>query len=843
MTRRHGLWAIGITLGALLLWRGGAPIAVFGGAVDFNRDVRPILNKNCVQCHGGVRQQGELSLLFREDAMKPAKSGKRAIVPGDPGASEMIARITNGDPHDRMPKGRDPLSSEDIATLTRWIAKGAAWEDHWAYRKPTVVPPPKVSNSAWPRTGLDRFVLAGLDAEQLKPSPEAGCATLARRASLDLIGLPPSLAQVDAACTSSNPKGYEQLVDTLLASPHFGERWAALWLDLARYADSKGYEADRARPMWKYRDWVINAFNRDEPFDQFTIDQLAGDLLPNPTPDQLVATAFHRNTMTNDEGGTDDEEHRVAAVIDRVNTTWVVWQGTSIGCAQCHGHPYDPIRNVEYYRAFAIFNNTADWDQFDEYPTIPSFKTADDAKGTAVWASLERLRSAMDSIVRRPEREATRREWEGTLTVPAVAGKVDEHWLNELRRVVRTPEDKRDKGQRAFVRYVFSEVSSDPALVKLRDERQKLRKTLGTLNPTYTPVMRELPLSRSRTTRVFERGNFLTRADVVSPATPAALAPALDAQLPNRLGLAKALMSAENPLTARVTANRLWEQLFGIGIVETTEDFGTQGTPPANRELLDYLALQLQNEHRWHIKGFLKELVLSATYRQTSHASPAMHERDPANRLLARGPRVRLSAEQVRDAALTVSGLLSDKMLGPSVMPVQPDSVWQRPYNGEKWVADTGANGHRRALYTLWKRTAPYPSLITFDSPSHEVSVARRVRTNTPLQALVTLNDPVYTEAAQALALRMLPLGARTPDSATVDAALVRGYRLALQQAPPAEALAALRTLYTRSRTYYEGHPADCAKAAGRPNASPSQAAMAVVASSVLNLDAFITKE
>ncbi len=841
--RRRTLLGIGLALTAFLVFRGRAPVDVFVATVDFNRDVRPILNKNCVQCHGGVRRQGELSLLFREDALRPAKSGKRAIVPGNPAASEMMRRVTHADPHDRMPKGLAPLASKDIATLRKWIAQGAKWADHWAFVKPVAAPLPTVSNAKWPRTGLDYFVLARLDAEQLTPSPEANCVTLARRASIDLIGLPPTLAQVDGACAVGVQNGYERLVDTLLASPRFGERWATMWLDVARYADSKGYETDPGRPMWPYRDYVINAFNRDLPFDQFTIEQLAGDLLPNATTEQRIATAFHRNTMTNNEGGTDDEEYRVAAVIDRVNTTWVAWQGTSIGCAQCHGHPYDPIRHHEFYRAFAIFNNSEDWDQFDEFPVLSEFLPTNAARGHSLVDSIEALRAEMDLVARRSDMEYARRQWEGQLSIPAVAGRVSGTWLNEVRRILRTPEASRNVGQRALLRWVYAEVSDEPELKALRETRATLRKAASALKPTVIPVMQELPPSRRRTTHVFERGNFLVPSDEVQAGLPTAIAPAIDPVNANRLGLAKALVSPDNPLTARVTVNRFWEQLFGVGFVETSEDFGTQGTPPSHPELLDWLAVRFSGAQQWRVKSLLRELVLSATYRQNAAASPALHERDPANRLLARGPRFRMTGEQVRDAALFASGLLSPRMFGPSVMPLQPDGVWQRPYSGEKWVVDTGENGHRRALYTLWKRTAPYPSLITFDSPSHEFSVARRVRTNTPLQALVTLNDPVYTEAAQALARRMVPDGQTSVTASGVDAALVLGYRLALQRPPSPATLSSLRSLYATSLVYYDNHPADRATAAGVSNADASLAALSVVASSMLNLDAFITKE
>ena len=840
---RKPVTALAVGLVVVVLMRGRGTLDAVGGTVDFNRDVRPILNRNCVQCHGGVRRQGELSLLFREDALKPAKSGKVAIVPGNPGASELLKRVQHADPHDRMPKGLPPLSPKDIATLRRWIAQGAQWQDHWAFVKPRAVALPVVSKPQWPRSGLDHFVLARLDAEKLTPSPEAACPVLARRVSIDLTGLLPTLAQVDAACGAGATGGYERLVDTLLASPRFGERWATMWLDVARYADSKGFETDPGRPMWPYRDYVINAFNHDMPFDQFTIEQLAGDLLPNATADQRIATAFHRNTMTNNEGGTDDEEYRVAAVIDRVNTTWVAWQGTSIGCAQCHGHPYDPIRNNEFYRAFALFNNSEDWDQYDEYPVLPRFADSVRSRGIALFDSMEVLRSELDSVARTPELELARREWEGQLSVPAVAGKVNGTSLNEVRRIVRTLEASRDVGQRAQLRLIFSEVADHPELTRRREQRGKLHAAFAALKPTLLPVMRDLPTNRRRTTHMFERGNFLVQTDVVQPGVPRAIAPALAPDAQNRLGLAKALMSPDNPLTARVTVNRLWEQLFGVGLVQTSEDFGTQGTPPSHPELLDWLALRFSGTHSWHVKPLLRELVLSATYRQSSAASPALHERDPANRLLARGPRFRMTAEQVRDVALGASGLLSTKLFGPSVMPPQPDGVWQRPYSGEKWVIDTGDNRYRRALYTLWKRTAPYPSLVTFDSPSHEFSVARRVRTNTPLQALVTLNDPVYTEAAQGLAKRMMTGALTELDSAQVDGALVMGHRLALQQVPSAATLSALRKVFHTARQYYAAHPDQAVLASGLKLPNASLAALTVVASTILNFDAFITKQ
>ena len=825
---------IGLLVAAITI-RSGIQEAASGGRVDFNAEVRPIFNKKCVACHGGVRQQADLSLLFREDALKPAKSGKAPIIPGDPEGSEVVKRITAGDPHDRMPKGRDPLTSEEIAAIKKWIKQGARWAPHWAYVKPVAAAFPAVSDRHWPKAGIDHFVLARLDQAGLKPSPEASCPVLMRRASLDLIGLPPSPEQVQSVCEQVKPGGYEVFVESLLASPRFGERWATMWLDLARYADSQGYEKDPGRSIWRYRDWVIKAFNADMPFDRFTTEQLAGDLLPVPTPDQLVATAFHRNTMTNDEGGTDDEEHRVAAVIDRVNTTWVVWQGTSMGCTQCHGHPYDPFRHQDYYRAFAYFNNTADWDQTDDHPVTLQFPAEKERQGQALLAGVISLAAQAESLTATADVIRARRQWEGHVMVPAVAGKLKDTWQNEVLRITRKPEEERDGEERAKLDWVFAQVSDDPRLAAIRKRRASASDAIAKLGAVQTPIMEELPANQRRRTYRFERGNFLTRANEVTPGVPGSIAPQLDQQEPTRLGLAKWLLHPDNPLTGRVTVNRFWEQLFGIGLVETSEDFGTQGALPSNQPLLDWLAVRFVTDLHWSTKALLKEIVLSATYRQRSTTTPLLTERDPQNRLLARGPRFRLTAEQIRDQALFVAGLLGDRLYGPSVMPPQPEGVWQRPYSGEVWTTATGADRYRRALYTLWKRTAPYPAMLTFDSPTHEVAVARRTRTDTPLQALVTLNDPAFLEAAVGLAHRMA-------DHGTLEQSIRRGYQLTLQQQADSATTASLTTLYLAARDQYARAPLEAAKMVGKAKATPEAAAFVVVANALLNLDAFLNK-
>lgn len=899
--------------GGLLLSRSSAP-------VDFNAEIRPILNDRCITCHGGVRQAGGFSVLFREEALDTTEAGVYAIVPGDPDASELLRRVTHPDADERMPPEGPPLADDEVAALRRWIEQGAEWADHWAYVAPQPQALPDVSDPAWGKTDLDRFVRARLDAEGLAPSPEADCATLLRRVALDLTGLPPTPEQTDAFCANPSDAAYAQVVDSLLASPHFGERWAAMWLDLARYADTKGYERDAARSIWRYRDWVVDAFNRDLPFDRFTIEQLAGDLLPGATDAQVLATAFHRNTTTNDEGGTDDEEFRVAAVIDRVNTTFEVWQGTTFGCVQCHSHPYDPFRQVDYYRVYAFFNNTEDADRFDEYPVLRTYDRTDEAEVQALLQRIEAINrtdtTALPSLSERvhralypdPAHRIVPSHFDGrrainvesefaiaqepgaylrfdgvdltgiaSVTYEFYGGREDA--TLEIRlgapdgprisraailpgdggpRAVRVPvrptpgvhdaffvfnEGGRAGGFRLHTIYLHPERSDLPPAVR----RQLLaaQQALAALPADRTPILRERPAHIRRITHVFNRGNWLDPAEAVEPDVPSSLPPLPEGAPRNRLGLAQWLVSPANPLTARVTVNRFWQQLFGTGLVETLEDFGTQGERPSHPALLDHLALRFMHVHGWRVKALLREIVLSATYRQASQASPELIERDPQNRLLARGPRVRLTAEQVRDQGLAVSGLLSDKRGGPSVMPPQPEGIWNSPYNGEQWIASEGEDRYRRALYTYWKRSSPYPSLLAFDAPMRDVCVSRRIPTNTPLQALVTLNDPVYVEAAQALARRM-----RAEGGDSVDGRLQRGYRLVLMRPPDAATLAELRGLYADALTHFRADEAARVRffqTAAYPDASAAgpeaeDAALAVVANALLNLDAVLMK-
>jgi hypothetical protein len=759
------------------LWEPAQPACA--APPDFRFDIRPVLAKNCFACHGpdDAHREAELRLDFRDDAVDYG-----AIVPGDPEASELVRRIASDDPDERMPppdSGRK-LAEAEIEHIKRWIADGAPYSRHWSYEPPQRPPVPEASAHSWPRNAIDHFVLEHLDAAGLAPEPEADRPRLIRRLSLDLTGLPPTLSEVDDFVLDNGNDAYEQLVDRLLASPAYGEHFARAWLDLARYADTNGFEKDSPRTMWPYRDWVIDALNRDMPFDQFTIEQLAGDLLDDPTRDQIIATGLHRNTMQNDEDGTDDEEFRVAAVIDRVNTTMQAWMGTTMGCCQCHSHKYDPLTHREYYELFAFFNQTADADRDDQEPTLAA-SSADER-----------------------ERRARRRR------------------VRELERELRTAEGKLDSAQRK----------------RLADELANARRRLDQAQPAKMPIMRELPPDKRRPTRVFIRGSFLNPGEAVEPDTPAVFPPFPPKAPLNRLGLAQWLVDRQNPLTARVAANRLWEQLFGAGLVLTPEDFGSQGALPTHPELLDWLAVELM-DHGWSLKHLTKTIVMSAAYRQASCIKPEKLARDPENRLLSRGPRYRLSAEQIRDQALLVSGRLSRKMGGPSVMPPQPDGVWQVVYSDEKWKTSRGEDRYRRGLYTYWRRTSPYPSAMALDATSRETCTIRRVRTNTPVAAFALLNDPVYVEAAQALARCIVDHGGDDPRTAAAY-----GFRRVLARPPTSAEIDRLVELFESQRSHFgQDQPAAEKMATDPLGPAPAShpladlAAWTVVSNVLLNLD------
>ena len=881
--------------------------------VDFNTAVKPILNKKCIACHGGVKREGGFSLLFRKDALEKNESGKVAIVPGDAAHSEMIRRILSNDPEERMPHKGQPLDDEEISILKNWIDQGAAWGNHWAYVK---VAPPAVQtmkagwghDTEWGNNAIDTYILEKLEDQKLNPSPEAVKSVILRRVSLDLIGLPAPESLRDQFMKNSDPDAYELLVDSLLALPQFGERWTSMWLDLARYADTKGYERDDSRSIWRYRDWLIRAFNKDMPYNQFLTEQLAGDLLPNPSDDQFIATAFHRNTMTNDEGGTENEEFRTAAVLDRVNTTWEGLMGTTFACVQCHSHPYDPFRHEEYYKFMAFFNNTRDEDTYNDYPLLRHFSKEDEASVTAVkkWiennASAEKAKDvhtflktwqpAVNSLLADQfvNSELSDTKWlifrnhaqcrlqhvdltgknelifraitlvkGGTWTIHVdkpngpVLKNISINQTTEGWKIHQVDFDQQEGVHDLYFTYENSNLKNAEASGIMFDwlyftssfpgkEKEGYTNmynqywSLLTKDVPGTPIMMENPASMFRKSNVFERGNWLVKGVEVKADVPAALNPMPSNAPHNRLGLAQWMTSEDHPLTSRTMVNRIWEQLFGTGLAETLEDLGTQGMPPTHHELLDYLAWNYMHDWKWSTKRLIKEIVLSATYRQDSKVTEEMLAKDAANKFYARAPRVRLSAEQVRDQSLSVSGLLSKKMFGPSVMPYQPGGIWLSPWNGQNWKKSEGEDQHRRALYTYWKRTAPYPSMMSFDGAAREVCTSRRIRTNTPLQALVTLNDSAFVEIARSFAYRMKSGGP------TLDEQLNKGYQLAFGHDISDDQKKVWKKLYTTTLVTMKQDHKQAQKLLVAEKGNEETAALVVVANAILNLDEFITK-
>ena len=747
--------------------------------VPFNRDVRPILSENCFECHGpdAAKRKADLRL----DTGAP---GQAIITAGKPSGSELFKRITHADPEERMPpvdSGR-ALTSSDIETLRAWISQGAKWEKHWAFippKRPTI---PPANNSARQSGAIDRFVLAKLQRAGLQPSPRADRETLLRRVSFDLTGLPPTPREIDAFLADASPRAYERVVDQLLASPRYGERMALDWLDAARYADSHGYSLDRRRVMWPWRDWVIGAFNDNMPFDRFAVEQIAGDLLPDSTVDQQVATGFNRNHSIQSEGGVINEEYRVETVVDRVETTSAVFLGLTFGCARCHDHKYDPISQKEFYEFYALFNNvpeTAHVGNADKLADKPFVK--------------------LPSAAQREQMDRQRAE------------------IAELEK--KSVEEK-----------------------KLKAARKALA-ALGQAVPTAM-VMGEL--SPARKTFVLTRGQYDQPSDVeVSAGLPAALGQWPAAAPRNRLGLAKWIVGSENPLTARVVVNRLWQMHFGTGIVKSSEDFGAQGEWPTNPALLDWLADEFVRSG-WNRKAMHKLIVMSATYRQASRVTPGLLEADPANRLFARGPRFRLPAEMIRDHALAASGLLVGRLGGESVRPYQPPGLWDDVVyeNVPRFVQDHGGKLYRRSLYTYWKRSVPPPNMQAFDAPSREVCVLTRAKTNTPLAALVLMNDPTFVEASRKLAERVLHDG-----GATAESRLALLHRLVCGRRPTERELDLLRGGLAELQTSFRAEPEAARRllAVGESPHDPvldavELAAYASLANAVLGTDEAITR-
>lgn len=964
----HNINILPIYLGGFLLASGLAYAKE--GKINFNEQIRPILNKNCVSCHGGVQMAGDVSFIYRDKALGKGKSGKQIIIPGNPDDSEFLKRILTDDPDDVMPPPAHghKLDEEEITLLRNWIQQGADWDVHWAFEKPVMpeVPQPK---SDWPAGNIDKFILAMMQEKGLEPSKQGDAAELLRRLSFDLIGMPPTIAELDKfekAFAADPEKAWEAEVDRLLASEKFGERWASVWMDLARYADSEGLGVDMPRTVWPYRDWLIRAYNEDMPYDQFTIKQLAGDLIKDASYDDRIATVFHRLTQANNEGGTDDEEFRVAAVLDRVNTTWEVWQGQTFGCVQCHSHPYDTFEHDEYYKFAAFFNNTKDGDTQNRFPTIKvpnnpaeyskantllkQRDTAEeqfyssarmltqsdswtDAKMTAVATSKGKAEIAkvmgkdevrtvgnvaqgtrfeidlqagqpiqalrLTLLPKEGEKAASTPDWgspvsfvelfivdakgkkrssqiayivpdsmEATLTPEESLKKSSSGWGPWTKHfhprwamLIPSKEITLAEGEKLQIQlsFNFNTVNTplvanrirvegsantkiadwvkDPQTKALFKAMQNARGAYNKIKGPNIPVIEERDPNLARKTHVFDKGNWLEKGQLIEAADTPHSFPKMKVagKQATRLDMAHWLVSTENPLTARVEANRLWEQLFGIGIVETLEDLGSSGLPPSHPELLDYLAIKLQSEYGWSRKKLLKEIVMSHTYRQTAEVGEGKRAQDPRNTYLSYAPRRRLRAEAVRDAGLRVSGLYAEKMFGQPVYPPLPDGVWKPFYAADKWnTPKVGEpDRYRRSLYTYWKRSIPYPALMSFDAPSRELCTKRRLTSNTPVAALTTMNDPAFAEFAQGLARVM-----KYDTKGSVEEKITAGYRLATSRRPSKEILGMLVDAYKDIEQAYKDNPDQLEGMAGTADGG----AYTVLASLILNLDASLTK-
>jgi hypothetical protein len=779
--------------------------------VDFVRDVQPIFTASCVKCHGAEKPKAQFRLDSRSYALKGGVGGK-AILPGKGADSLLIKLLLATDPDERMPRKAPPLPKGQIELLRAWIDQGAEWPDsaagaaapqtHWAYVKPARPTPPDASAP----TPVDAFVRARLAREGLRPAPEASRETLIRRVSLDLVGVPPSPAQVDEFLGDSRADAYERLVDRLLASPHYGERWARPWLDLARYADTNGFNFDTRRTMWKYRDWVIDALNRDMPFDRFTIEQIAGDLLPDATLDQKIATGFHRNTMTNEEGGTDPDEARWETLVDRVNTTAAVWLGSTFACCQCHNHKYDPFTQKEFYQFLAFFESCTE-------PKIELLTPEQQAHRKELRATLAR------------EEAKLRKE-----TLPDHVGKA-----------LAVVSEKRTNTQRNDI--VIYCRSQAPATFKpLTEPLLELYTEIEKLDVGTALVLQEKPGSEPPSTYFRIKGGYANRGEKVQAGLPASLHPLPSGRPLNRLGLAYWLVDENNPLTARVVVNRFWGEFFGRPLLESPEDFGTQSQPPVHPELLDWLATEFLASG-WSMKAIHRTIVLSATYRQSSRLTAAAYERDPYNRLLARGPRFRMEAEMIRDSILCAAGLLSEKTGGPSVFPLQADTSGVVAINkvDTAWAASPGEDRYRRGLYTHWRRTAPFAAFAVFDAPSRECCTVRRPRTNTPLQALTAMNDPAFFDASRGLARRIVSEG-----GADDRARLAYGFRLCTSRKPSPDEVDVLEKALRQERAHFGAEPAAAKavfKGAETPADPAESAAWTLVANVLINLDESVTKE
>ncbi len=833
-------------------------IAVAEEAVNFNRDIRPLLSDRCFFCHGPDpgHRQGDLRLDVEQAAHA------RAIVAGDARESPLIERITSADPDRRMPppESGKSLSDDEIALLKQWIADGGRYESHWSFTSPARPDVPRFTNADdadWVNNPIDAFILARLKSLGMTPSPAADRATLLRRVTLDLTGLPPTPVEVEAFLADESPDAYERVVDRLLASPRYGERMAQVWLDAARYADTMGYQADWERYQWRWRTWVIDAYNNNLPFDQFTIDQLAGDLLPNVTIEQIIATGFNRNHRINDEGGIIPEEYLVEYIVDRVDTTSATWMGLTMGCARCHDHKFDPISQADFYRMYAFFNAVPEKGKegrlgfADPYKRVTVRGKHDEylavqqkvAEATATLAQASQNLGDEQLVWEQQELERIA-SIESTSQVVA-AEKAKTEW----QQILQLPPDKRSAKQRKQLAEHFATLA--PSTAEERKSLADAREALADFEKEFTTyVMVMSDMAKPRPTYVLERGAYNKPGQQVEAAVPSEiLGPLPDGAPANRLGLARWLVSGDHPLTSRVAVNRHWNMLFGRGLVETIEDFGLQGSYPSHPELLDWLATEYPRVG-WDTKALLKLIVTSNTYGRSSVVSPDAREVDPHNVWLARMSRVRLPAEMIRDQALFASGLLVERIGGPSVKPYQPAGLWEELSFQDKrrstdfYVQGTGDDLYRRGIYTFWKRSVPPPTMETFDAPTRDACTLNRSRTNTPLQALALMNDVTFVEASRKLAERALATGGN------VRGQLDFVYRSLLARSPNERELQLLTGGYEKRLAFYVDHPDDAERliAAGESPVADSVesaqlAALTTCVMNIMNLDETITRE
>ncbi len=805
--------------------------SAFADPVNYMKEIKPVLSTACYQCHSETQQKHGLRVDTAASILKGGQSGP-AIIPGN-SADSLLVKAVQGTAKDltRMPFKKGPLEDEKIALLKRWIDEGAhAPADekpdavkHWSFvAVGDKIPVPTVKNKKWVRTPVDNFILAKLEKEKLKPAPEANRITLIRRLYLDLLGLPPKIEEIDAFLKDKRPNAYEELVDRLLANPHYGERWARHWLDAAHYADSNGYSIDGPREIWKYRDWVINAFNRDLPFDQFTVEQIAGDLLPNAGTEEKVATGFYRNTMINQEGGIDKEQFRIESIFDRINTTGSTWLGLTIGCAQCHDHKFDPIAQKEYYQFFAFLNN-------QDEPELQIASESDKEQIAALKQEMETLESELKDYIQDATPDVLK--WQKGLSPEEVA-----HLSSELTQILETPPEKRTLKQNLKL---VDQVRKDDRDYKNRKSKfLKLEKKKP--NVTTTMVMQER--TDPRDSFIFIKGDFTRHGEKVTPAFPKLFSPAWGQRTNlNRLDLAKWLVDPQNPLTARVAMNRVWMRYFGKGLVETDNDFGTQGSPATNQDLLDWLAREFMNQ-KWSLKAMHRMIVTSSTYRQSSNVRPELKDADPYNKWLARQNRFRLEAEMVRDVELAASGLLSEKIGGPSVFPPIPDGVMTVGQVKREWKVSPGDDKYRRGMYTFFYRATPPPALVGFDAPDATSVCTRRIRSNTPLQSLTLLNEQAFVDLAQGLTLRVFN-EAPANEPARIDYA----FRLCVGRPPEKDEKDRLLKLLQSEIESFVQAPDEAKELAPKKlpqNADVKQlAAWTTVSRVLLNLDETISRE